>query len=198
MSCVKAITANITVDCNNLPIGGLDGDIVIGNLADIDRVASTLSNTNPMLLTNLQLKPEKTGYKIPGIKQSNAKLYSLVAKENSFDKFTHGIRFTVFNPSAAIKKILNEMNGGKFFAVVEQKWKGVANAEAFEVLGFNVGLILTVVNNDSAEAENAITIELSSEEGFEEPKIPLTLLETDYATTKTAFENGFVQAPIGD
>lgn len=198
MSCVKSITADFVLNCNELPIGGLDGNIVLINRADVDYSASTLSLTNKILMTNLQLKPAKNGYKIPQVKRSNAKLYSLVQKENSFDKYTHGIRFTIFNPSVATKKTLQDMVGGRFVAVVEQTWKGAAQAEAFEVLGFDVGLELTVVNNDSAEADNAITVELATIDGFEEPKVPLTLLETDYATTATAFANAFAQAPIGD
>ena len=195
MSCVKAITADFLLNCDELPIGGLDGGIVLINRADVDYAASTLSVTNKILLSTLQLQPAKVGFKVPQVKRSNAKLYSLVQKENSFDKFTHGIRFTIFNPDAATKKNLQDMVGGRFVAVVEQTWKGANQASAFEVLGFDVGLELTVVNNDSAEADNAITVELATIDGFEEPKVPLTYLDTDYATSKATFDNAFVQAP---
>ena len=36
-----------------------------------------------------------------------------------------------------------------------------------------------------------ISFTLESTEGFEEPTVPMTLLETDYATTKTAFDAKF-------
>ena len=194
MDCTNLITAGFTIDCDALPIGGLESDIVLINRADVDVDAVTFDASNRIKMTNLQLKSGKTGYGVAGVKQSNGKLYSLVVKENTYDKFTHGIRFTIFNPSAALKLQLQNMVGGSFVAVVNQKWKGVDNVDAFEVLGYDAGLKLSVVTNDSNANDNSILVELASEANFEERNVPYTLLETDYATTLTAFGNKFIEA----
>lgn len=192
--CTNLITAGFTIDCDALPIGGLESDLVIINRADVDVDSVTFDASNRIKMTNLQLKSGKTGYGVAGVKQSNGKLYSLVVKENTYDKFTHGIRFTIFNPSAALKLQLQNMVGGSFVAVVNQKWKGVDNVDAFEVLGYDAGLKLSVVTNDSNANDNSILVELASESNFEERNVPYTLLETDYATTLTAFGNKFIEA----
>ena len=192
--CTNLITAGFTIDCDALPIGGLESDIVLINRADVDVDAVTFDASNRIKMTNLQLKSGKTGYGVAGVKQSNGKLYSLVVKENTYDKFTHGIRFTIFNPSSALKLQLQNMVGGSFVAVVNQKWKGVDNVDAFEVLGYDAGLKLSVVTNDSNANDNSILVELASEANFEERNVPYTLLETDYATTLTAFGNKFIEA----
>ena len=192
--CTNLITAGFTIDCDALPIGGLESDIVLINRADVDVDAVTFDASNRIKMTNLQLKAGKTGYGVAGVKQSNGKLYSLVVKENTYDKFTHGIRFTIFNPSAALKLQLQNMVGGSFVAVVNQKWKGVDNADAFEVLGYDAGLKLSVGTNNSNANDNSILVELASEANFEERNVPYTLLETDYATTLTAFGNKFIEA----
>ena len=50
------------------------------------------------------------------------------------------------------------------------------------------------MTNSSKENDNMIIFELASVDGFEEPTMPKTLLETDYATTKTVFDAAFVEA----
>jgi hypothetical protein len=192
--CASLLTANILVDCDNLPIGGLDADLLIVNYDDVDFGALTFDTTTKTLCTNFQLKTGKVGFKVEGFKQSSGKLYSLVVKENAPNKYNHGIRGAVFNPTAAVKQQLQALGNGRFVAVVEQKWKGEDRESAFEILGLDSSLRITEMTNDSNANDNGVLFTLGSEPNFEEPKIPYTLLMTDYATTKTAFTNAFVEA----
>jgi len=193
--CTGKITANFVLDCDFLPVAGLTTNALLINFDDIDRTATVISSGNRLLMTNLQLKAGKTAYLFTGVKQSNAKSYALVPKDNGIDKYSHTFNGTVFNPSVENKlQVANLSLGGKYVIVVEQLWKGEDNEDAFEVLGFATGLKLTEATNSSNENDNTILLVLSSEEGFEEPSLPHNLLETDYATTKLAFDNQFVQA----
>lgn len=193
--CTGKITADILKDCDYLPVGGLELDVVLINEDDINRDAVTFDNANRLKMTNLQLKSGKTGYKISGVKQSNGKRYELVKKENAPDKFKQFFSGVVFAPSAANKlQLANLTVGARYIVVVEQKWKGASNAEAFEVLGYNSGLELATLTNNSRESDNAILFELASPDGYEEPNPPYTLLETSYAATKTLFTNKFIEA----
>jgi hypothetical protein len=165
------------------------------NFDDIDRTTTTISGVNRILMTNLQLKAGKIAYLFTGVKQTNAKNYALVPKDNNVDKYTHGFTGTVFNPSVENKlQVANLSLGGKYVVVVEQLWKGEDNEDAFEVLGYFTGLKLNEATNNSNENDNTIALVLGSEEGFEEPSLPHNLLETDYATTKVAFDNLFASA----
>jgi len=194
-SCTEELTADILLDCDNLPIAGLEVNALIFNKNDIDRTAVTFDVTNNILVTNFQLLSGKTGYKIEGIKQSNAKNYSLVVNENLPDKWLHQFNGIVFNPTADNKKQLNDLSkDGRYVVIIEQLWKGANDASAFEVLGYNVGLKLTESVNNSVENANGITLVLASEAGYEETDVPYNVLETDYTTTKTAFDNAWAEA----
>lgn len=195
MACIEEITADILLDCDNIPVSGLEVNALIFNKNDIDRTATTFDPANKVLMTNLQSLSGKQGFKIEGVKQSNSKTYSLVLKENLFDKWLHQFNGLIVNPTADNKLQLSNMSkDGRYVVVIEQLWKGANDESAFEVLGYNVGLKLTESVNNSLENENGITLVLASEANYEEPEVPYTLLETDYATTKTAFDNGFATA----
>ena len=193
--CTAELTANILLDCDNLPIAGLEVNIWIFNKQDIDTTAVTFDPTNRVLMTNFQLLSGKVGFKLEGIKQSNAKNYSLVLKENLPDKWLHQFNGVIFNPTAENKLQLSNLSkDGRYVVAVEQLWKGADDESAFEILGYNVGLKLTESVNNSVENENGVTVVLASESNYEETEVPYTLLETDYTTTKTAFDNGFAEA----
>jgi len=195
IDCTGELTGDILFDCLNAPVGGIEQNVVLINKNDIDVVNTTTDATNNIKLTNLQLKPGKTGYKLTGVKQSNGKSWELVPKENAPNKFKHTFKGVIFNPSAENKQQADYLaQGGSYIAVIEQKWKGANNADAFEVLGAVSGMELSTMTNNSAENDNMIVFELSSADGFEEPTMPKTLLDVSYTATKTAFDNKFVQA----
>ena len=79
-------------------------------------------------------------------------------------------------------------------AIVEKKWKGTDNENAFKVFGLVHGLEISELTDNSRENDGTSVITLSTPAGFKEPKVPHQLLETDYDTTKTAFDNKFEAA----
>lgn len=200
VDCTGNLTADINIDCSNAPVGGIEQNVVLINKEDIDVVATTLDETNRMLLTNLQLKPGKTGYLLKGVKQALGKSWELVKKENALDKFKHLFSGVIFNPSLANKQQADNLSkGAKYLVVVEQVWKGVDSKDAFEVLGYAAGLELMTMTNSSRENDNMIMFELASADGFEEGTMPKTFLDGGsaagtYAASKTAFDNKFAQA----
>ena len=195
MACTGLIDADILFDCDEGSVAGLEVDVVLINRADIDIATLAYDPANKLKLTNLALKATKTGYLLKGVKQVNNTNHELVPKETGVDKVSHVFNGLILTPSADNKLQLQNMkDGADLVAVVERKWKGAGDEEAFEVYGIDSGLILTASSYTSTENDGAITFTLSSQEGYEEPKYPLTLLETDYATTKTAFGNKFASA----
>lgn len=194
IDCTGNLTADILFDCANAPVGGIEQNVVLINKDDIDVATTVTDPVNRILLTNLQLKAGKSGYLLTGVKQANGKAWELVKKENAPDKFKHTFSGVIFSPSASVKAQADNLSkGAKYVAVVEQMWKGADSEDAFEVLGLTCGLELMTMTNSSKENDNMIMFELSSAEGFEEPTMPKTLLDGDYAATKTAFTNKFSQ-----
>lgn len=192
MACDGLITANILFDCDNPPIGGIETDVLLFNADDVDITALTYNPSNKIQLTNFALKAGKTGYLLQGVKQVNGANSELVKKEIGPDKHKHVFSGVILNPSAANKlqaTFLSE--GGKYVVIIEQKWKGVDNDDAFVVLGLKSGLELQTMIWNTKENDGTISFTLESAESYEEPTLPLNLLETDYATTKTAFDNKF-------
>jgi len=195
MSCNLKITGDFALNCETLPIAGIDANIVLINYDDINRTATTFDANNELLVTNFQLKAGKTGYLLSGVKQSNGKNYSMVAVENLPNRFLHGITGKILNPSVANKLQLQKLAlGGKYVAVIKQNWKGVDSEDAFEILGYHAGLELKEATNNSTEESNTIVLSIGNIDGYEEPKVPFNLLKTDYDTTDALFTNKFIQS----
>lgn len=195
IDCTGSLTADILFDCTNAPVGGIEQNVILIAKDDIDLVNTTTDASNRVLVTNLQLKPGKTGHLLSGVKQSNGKAWELVKKENAPDKFKHTFSGVIFNPGADNKQQADSLaKGAKYVVVVEQVWKGSSSKDAFEILGLTSGLELMSMTNSSKENDNMILFELASSDGFEETTMPRTLLDGDYTATKTAFTNKFLQA----
>lgn len=193
MACNDKLSADILKDCNNAPVAGLEVDILLVNREDVDQAALTYDGVNDLICTNFQLVSGSVGYLLEGIKQSNGASSELVVKD-----FTNGYRHlmsgVMLAPSAANMRALEQiMDGGSYVAIIERKWKGIANADAFLILGLDSGLVASSSTWNSKENSGIELFELASEEEYEEPRKPRVLLETDYATTKTAFDAKFVQ-----
>ena len=195
IDCTGNLTADILFDCVNAPIGGIEQNVILIKKEDIDVAATTTDASSRVLVTNLQLKPGKTGFMLTGVKQANGKAWELVKKENAPDKFKHTFSGVIFNPSAVNKQQADSLSkGAKYVVVNEQVWKGADSDDAFEILGLSSGLELMTMTNNSRENDNMILFELANADGYEETTMPRTLLDGDYAATKTAFTNKFAQA----
>lgn len=194
IDCTGNLTSDILFDCTNAPIAGIEQNVVLIKKEDIDYANTVTNADNKIIIQNLQLKPGTTGYLLTGVKQSNGKAWELVKKENAPDKFKHTFSGVIFNPSAINKQQANQLAlGAKYVVVIEQVWKGEDSADAFEVLGLKSGLEISTMTNNSKENDNMIMFELASVDGYEEITMPQTLLDVDYAATKTAFTNKFAQ-----
>ena len=194
LNCEDKLTAAIAKDCNNKPTGGVEVNAVFINFDDIDKGSSTL-DANELIITSLATNSGTQGYFIEGIKQTNAISFELVKKEDSFDMYKHTFAGVILAPSALNKALLREIaSGGRYVVVVEKKWKGIDDEDAFEVLGWDVGMVISTIVYGSKESDGVIKFELASEDTFEEPEMTRNNLETDYDTTKTAFNAFYATA----
>lgn len=197
MDCFSAkLSADILADCKNLVTGGIESDVLLIPHSDVDKAATTFDEENHMLITDLVLKADATGYLWAGVKQTNSYNSEFVpGDQTTLDKFRHTINGRVLNPSAENRLQVSHMAKDEhYLAVIERKWKGEDSQDAFVVLGWDTGVKLTENTENPLENDGAIMLTLASLDEMLETEGPRILLDTDYDTTKTAFENKFSAA----
>ncbi len=188
------ISADIQKNCDKRPKGGLENDVVVIPWADVDWVATTFDAQNPLLCTDLKLKSGKTGFKIEGLKSTN-KAFFEKATDDYGSFYKHKYTGVLVNPTAENRhQLYNLLNEEAYVIVVEKKWKGANDASAFIVLGKDNGLYGGVHTYGSDDNNGVEVFEMATDEKESERYPALNLLETDYATTKAAFDNKFATA----
>jgi hypothetical protein len=187
MSCIGKLTANIAYDCTpaNRAKGGLESVALLVNRADIDWTSVTQSGAT---VTNISLASGATAYSVEWIKQLGT-IGSEVAINDGLDTFTHNFTGRIFGSGADDAERMKELLEGEFVVIVETKFKGTSQADAFKVLGFESGLKMSEGAYTSAENDGAILFTLASVENYGESYPFLVWKETSYATTKAKFDN---------
>ena len=187
MACNKKITADILFDCADAPLKGLaGGKAVILNYDDIDFVASVQSGATITDLTALAV-----GFDVQWYKELASTAVTFAPNAEEVDGFSHSFACRLANSNALNSERANELKNGRFVVVVETSYKGAANAEAFKVYGWDSGLELQEMTGNSNENGGSLLFTLGTREGTVEKYPYNILLETNYATTKTAFDAKF-------
>ncbi|KIO50948.1 hypothetical protein [Flavobacterium hibernum] len=189
MSCINKVTANIAYDCStsNRAKGGLESKAVLINTIDIDRTALTQSGGT---VTNLTLKSGSTGFEIGFIKQLGNTAAEFTINDG-LDSFKQSFACRVFGQSSADAERIKELSQGEFVMVVETKFKGTNNVDAYKVFGIDNGLKMSEGTFSSIENDGSFVFKLSSVDGFGEEYAYKTYLEGTYAATKAKFEGLF-------
>ncbi len=194
-TCIPSIDTDLQFDCDNRDVQGLEANILLFNRADIDFAASTIDGTNSKLITNFQLLSGKTGYLLQGIKLLNSYLNEVVVNNEGLNRWRHNLSARIFNLNKDARKQIDLIaDGANLVAIVERKWKGANNESPFVVLGWGTGMEIAEGSENSAENDGSFVFRVASSDNALEAEGVKLLLETDYATTKTAFDTKFIQA----
>lgn len=196
MCLTDVISASIVNDCDNLAIAGIEADVVIIPHKLFDKTSSTVNASNRMLLDALELLTVgDVGFKIEGVKQLNGFLSEFVPNEDSLDRWRHTFDGRIMTPNAANRLQASKLTKGEsYLVIVHRKYKGANNADAFLILGYDQGLEVTAMTENSRENDGAFLFTLASKDTRLEYDMPRNLLIGDYAATLTAFGNLFVQS----
>jgi hypothetical protein len=189
MACNKKVTDDLLFDCADAPKKGIDGGKgVLINWDDIDRTASVQAGAT---ISDLVLKAATAGFSVQWYKDLASANSSFTPNTEDVDGFTHNFLTRLANSSAANAERANELKNGRFVMVYETRYKGVNNAEAFKVAGWENGLKLSEMTNNTLENSGATLFTLATEEGDVEQYPYNVFLETDYATSKATFDSLF-------
>lgn len=196
MSCfTDDISDDILLDCDNLSIAGVEDDIVIIPFEAVDKSATTINATNRLMLDDLITKTGTTGYKLEGIKQAQGFNSEFVPSTETFDKWRHVLDGVIGTPTPENRLQASKLAKGKpYMLVVRRRYKGPNNTSSFLVLGWDAGVYITAMTENSRESDGAIKFTFSSKDVSLEYDMPRNLLDTDYDTTLVSFNNKFATA----
>jgi hypothetical protein len=188
-NCAPKLTADILFDCADRSKRGLDGGkAVIINFEDVDKAASTVAGA---VISDLVTASGTSGFSAEWFKDLASVNSSYVPSTEDIDGFVHNFLCRIQNASADNAERARELTQGRFIIVVETRYKGTANAEAFKVFGWENGVKLSEMAYNTLENSGAITYTAATEDGDVEPFPFNVFLEIDYATSKATFDSLF-------
>jgi hypothetical protein len=185
MSC-SGITADILNNCaTNLPVGGLEVNVVLINRTDKSVV--TYKTGDETTIEDIVLKVGKKGYLHTGFNKGIDGGFSAVADEKMPNYYKHTLNFEVWGIDASTNAQINQLFD--VFAIVESKNK--TGEGTFQILGFKNGL--KVVKDDKMFNANMGKRLISLESIDNEPIAQYTFFKTDYAATKVLIDSLLVE-----
>lgn len=179
-----AISAGITLNCNDPLAAGVNASFWIANKDDIASI--TYDNTNPMLANDITMVATKKFYKFEGQLQSTEPTFAMITG-TYVNQFEHTVKFLVFKIDPATKQQILNFKDGNFVCIVQNNYTGSNGNCKYELYGAGTGLKASVIERNPADADNlgAYSIELKTAEYAREAKPPVALFDTDLATTDT-------------
>lgn len=188
-NCDPKLTADMVFDCSDKSKKGLDGaKAVIINWDDIDRASSTV---NGATITDLVTVSGTSGFAAEWFKDLASVNSAFSPSTEDVDGFLHNFLCRIQNATAENAERAAELSQGRFVVVVETRYKGALNVEAFKVFGWENGLKLSEMAYNTLENSGAIPYTAATEEGDFETYPYNVFLETDYATSKATFDAMF-------
>ena len=155
-NCNKDLTADMIYDCADKAKKGLDGgQAILINWDDIDRSGSTVSDAT---ISDLVLKSGKSGFLAEWFKELASANSTFAASTEDVDGFTHNFLCRLQNATAASAERARELAEGRFVVVVETRYKGASDAEAFKVFGWENGVKLSEMTYNTLENSGSFTL----------------------------------------
>lgn len=186
-SCAGDIAANIAMDCANPIVGGYTGRGILINAKDIKTL--TYSGTNPRIVTAITLE---TGAKVCVVdniafEQPLNGSNSASTGEDGFVKYDKTVVINIPLRGAGVaKNIVEPLHTSALGFVLIAEKKDKSGDGSYELIGLEQGLKANadgVVRNEYENGGSVIATMSCRENHFEN-----TFYDTDYATTKAAFE----------
>lgn len=194
---IIGISNDIPFDCDDMPIAGIERNILLVNWSDLDR-AKTKFNELKTRITNVKLKPDARAYMFTGYKRLFNGSTSPAIETANGNK--HGISIRIFAMNDNSMDQVNQLiKSHSYIAFVEVNQKGENGINAFEVLGYDCGLMIDDSEGRTYnENDGTYLLNLSTDKDLKEPRIFYKWLERDYAHSKRKFNNYLVDVPYPD
>lgn len=193
--CDSLLSKDITINCLDPLVAGVEPNGVIVNRSDIDFNACTINADRNNVIETLVLNTGAKGYTCA---QQGASPYTgtQVALEVGTyrNTFTNTVSLVVFdNDPDVCREIIDKFANGEFVVILENKYKGLNKDDnkgdaAFQVFGWYQGLVASEITNEkySEDTDGGWLVTL---EETKAPKSGMFLYAGDYDSTKALVDS---------
>lgn len=180
--CLGAISANIAGDCSNPRIVGYESVALIFNRDDIDWTAVTYSASNPRIIESLAVKAGKKPFVVENPRINPASFNGTNGEyAPDTDRFDKNVQFYFDGIGGANSaNVIEPLKSGSYLMILQRK--DHRGDGSFPVVGLQSGLVASALVQDEETGYWLITMSTS------EPSAECAFFDTDYDTTKTAFD----------
>lgn len=187
--CLGVISDNLSQDCDNQRVAGYEDVALIMNRSDIDWTAVTYDATNKRIVKSIAMLQNKTPYVVynprPNPAPFNGTNSTFNADNSRYDKtvqcYYEGIG------GAAAMNVVEPLKAGSYVMLLQRK--DHRGDGSFQLIGFESGLKATAQVQDEETGYWLMTMTTN------EPSADVSFFDTNYATTKTAFDTLLALVP---
>ena len=188
-----AIAAGIDIDCDYLPGGGVEPNILLIKKTEWDLAVTagtiTFDGTSANLIDALVLTTGDQGYYFQGYPMQTKPVITGLKRPSGY-RYKQSIDFIIDGSVAANEKILTDMGDGRFVVIYINSFANEGGAGKYKVLGVEAGLKRPEGGAELDkynDVDGVWIVKFASEDHALESTPEYTFWDTDEATTDAAF-----------
>lgn len=180
--CSSALADNLASDCDNPRIAGYEQIGVIFNRSDVDWANLSVDAGNPRIIEAIAAASGKKPFALYNNKNNPLPFDGTNTTYNSdTDQYDKTLQFYFEGIGGAVSaNVVEPLKGGEYIAILQRK--DHRGDGSFQVFGYQSGLKANAEVQDETTGYWLITMACS------EPSAEIAYFDTDYATTKAAFD----------
>lgn len=180
--CLGVVTANLDTDCENPRVSGYEDVALLFNRSEIDWASVTTDASNPRIVKSIAPLTGKKPYVIYNPRVNPAPFNGTNATfEQEANQYTKTVQFYYEGiGGAASVNVVEPLKAGSYVVLLQRK--DHRGDGSFQLIGFQAGVTATAQVQDEETGYWLMT--MTGSESFAE----VSFFDTDYATTKAAFD----------
>lgn len=180
--CSAALADNITADCDNPRIAGYEQIGIIFNRDEVDWANLAVNASNPRLIEAIAAITGKKPFAVYNQRNNPLPYDGTNTTYNSdTDRYDKTLQFYYEGIGGeAAADVIEPLKGGEYIVILQRK--DHRGDGSFQVFGYQSGLKANAQVQDETTGYWLITMACS------EPSAEIAFFDTNYATTKTAFD----------
>ena len=184
MSLTCELAQNISKSCEFPPVKGTNDEIYIIEKDNISGITEDVNN--PLLVSAITKVATEKGFKYEFLRNSLTPSVELVRDEFG-ERWKQGVMAKIAGATPEVKLELLRLAGTKVVVIVKNNYGGDADGKSkYEMFGYGTGLTLTVATD--TDNNKVYSIELMTEDGYEDGKPPRTVFDTSETVTKAMLD----------
>lgn len=187
--CSAALAGNISADCANPRVRGYEQVGLIINRADIDWSAVTYDASNPRIVKGITMATGKTPFVIYNQRNNPLPFDGTQTEYNGdTDQYDKTVQFYFEGIGGGDSEdVVEPLKGGDYVVLLQRK--DHRGDGSFQLFGMQAGLKATAQTQNESDGYWLMTMTGS------EPSAEVSFFDTDYATTKAAFDTLLALVP---